>query len=44
MAASSGGKADIVRMLLRSQSVLDNIDAKDTTGKTGNKFRFDFVG
>lgn len=34
MAASSGGQVDIVRMLLRYPEIQDNIDMKDSLGRT----------
>ena len=34
MAASLGGQADIVRMLLRTDAVLEHIDDQDTKGRS----------
>lgn len=34
MAASLGGAADVVRMLLRNADVVDQIDAADSVGRT----------
>jgi ankyrin repeat protein len=34
MAAATGGQADVVRMLLRNDEVLNNIDIQDTQGRT----------